>query len=113
MTEYLGQHQQAGSPQLSLIISDAKGLFVEGRDLVKQSMQEAQSKNIFTILIILDSDKSSRTSVLNTKTPVFQANGAIYRALESICFLSEKIGVKKIRMNNNSDGILVTKPEQI
>ena len=65
------------SPQLSLIISDAKGLFVEGRDLVKQAMQEAQNRGIFTILIILDSDVGSKTSVLNTKTPVFLANGGI------------------------------------
>merc|ERR1711972_810175 len=97
MTEYLSTNPGSGNnPQLSLIVSDAKGLFVEGRDLVKQAMQESQNRGIFTILIILDSDVGSKTSVLNTKTPVFLKNGAIQMRLFRGFSIPVLFGCKRI-----------------
>ena len=34
-------------------------------------------------------------------------------ALETVGFMARKIRVKRLKMNNNSDGIYVKKPEQI
>ena len=79
MTEYMSRLKQPNSPQLHVILSDGKGLFYEegGRTSVEYAIQEASSKNLFTILIILDSDESSKNSVVETKKAVFNKDGSI------------------------------------
>ena len=69
MNTYMNNMKQNNSPQLHIILSDAKGLFTEegGRNMVQQTLQAADHQNLFTILIILDSDESSKTSVVETK----------------------------------------------
>merc|ERR1711879_1071306 len=75
--KYLSEKQAPNSPQLSIILSDGKGLFVEGREHVRQRLFECQNRNIFTVLVILDSDHASKSSVVDTKKPVFLPDGRV------------------------------------
>lgn len=47
--------------QLLLVVSDGRGLFLEGKDRVLAAVQAAQSANIFVIFVVLD-NPSSRVS---------------------------------------------------
>ena len=47
--------------QLLLVVSDGRGLFLEGKDRVLAAVQAARSANIFVIFVVLDSP-SSRVS---------------------------------------------------
>ncbi|CAJ0965999.1 unnamed protein product [Ranitomeya imitator] len=56
--------------QLLIIVSDGRGLFVEGKDRVTSAVKAARNANIFIIFIILDSP-TSKDSILNIKVPIF------------------------------------------
>uniref|UniRef100_A0A3Q3ARQ7 Midasin n=1 Tax=Kryptolebias marmoratus TaxID=37003 RepID=A0A3Q3ARQ7_KRYMA len=57
--------------QLLLIVSDGRGLFLEGKERVVAAVQEAQSAKIFVIFVVLD-NPNSRDSILDIKVPVFK-----------------------------------------
>lgn len=44
--------------QLLLIVSDGRGLFLEGKDRVLAAVQAAQNANIFVIFVVLDNPNS-------------------------------------------------------
>ncbi|XP_063773055.1 midasin [Pseudophryne corroboree] len=56
--------------QLLIIVSDGRGLFVEGKDRVTRAVQAARNANIFIIFIILD-NPLSKDSILDIKVPIF------------------------------------------
>ncbi|XP_073531808.1 midasin [Phyllobates terribilis] len=67
------QMLQSSNPetaQLLIIVSDGRGLFVEGTERVTRAVKAARNANIFIIFIILDSP-TSKDSILNIKVPIF------------------------------------------
>ncbi|XP_011610045.2 midasin isoform X2 [Takifugu rubripes] len=60
--------------QLLLIVSDGRGMFVEGKDRVMAAVRAARSANVFIIFVVLDSP-NSRDSVLDIKVPIFKSPG--------------------------------------
>uniref|UniRef100_A0A3Q4BJ07 Midasin n=1 Tax=Mola mola TaxID=94237 RepID=A0A3Q4BJ07_MOLML len=57
--------------QLLLIVSDGRGLFLEGKDRVTAAVQAACSANVFIIFVVLD-NPNSRDSILDIKVPIFK-----------------------------------------
>lgn len=72
------QHQsQQGNPetaQLLLIVSDGRGLFLEGKERVATAVEAARHNNIFVIFVVLD-NPDSKDSILDIKVPIFKAPG--------------------------------------
>eukprot|EP00063_Salmo_salar_P024834 XP_013999669.1 PREDICTED: midasin-like [Salmo salar] len=60
--------------QLLLIVSDGRGLFLEGKDRVTAAVQAARSANVFVIFVVLD-NPNSRDSILDIKVPIFKGPG--------------------------------------
>uniref|UniRef100_A0A8C4L875 Midasin n=1 Tax=Equus asinus asinus TaxID=83772 RepID=A0A8C4L875_EQUAS len=60
--------------QLLLVVSDGRGLFLEGKDRVLAAVQAARNANIFVIFVVLD-NPSSRDSILDIKVPIFKGPG--------------------------------------
>ncbi|KAL2081973.1 hypothetical protein ACEWY4_021791 [Coilia grayii] len=60
--------------QLLLIVSDGRGLFLEGKERVTAAVQAARSANVFVIFVVLD-DPNSRDSILDIKVPIFKGPG--------------------------------------
>uniref|UniRef100_A0A8C8D189 Midasin n=1 Tax=Oncorhynchus tshawytscha TaxID=74940 RepID=A0A8C8D189_ONCTS len=65
---------QVGTAQLLLIVSDGRGLFLEGKDRVTAAVQVARSANIFVIFVVLE-NPNSRDSILDIKVPIFKGPG--------------------------------------
>ncbi|KAK3098216.1 hypothetical protein FSP39_017284 [Pinctada imbricata] len=69
------QHGSMGNPdtsQLLLIVSDGRGLFIEGMETVKSAVRKAREANIFLVFVIIDSPHN-KDSVLDIKVPVFKS----------------------------------------
>ncbi|XP_065113160.1 midasin [Paramisgurnus dabryanus] len=62
--------------QLLLIVSDGRGLFLEGKERVAAAVQAARSANIFVIFVVLD-NPNSRDSILDIKVPIFKGPGEL------------------------------------
>ncbi|XP_016427493.1 midasin-like [Sinocyclocheilus rhinocerous] len=62
--------------QLLLIVSDGRGLFLEGKERVAAAVQAARSANIFVIFVVLD-NPNSRDSILDIKIPIFKGPGEL------------------------------------
>ena len=62
--------------QLLVIISDGRGIFLEGRDLVEKSVRQTMEKGIFVIFIILDSPEN-RDSIVDIKVPIFSETSTL------------------------------------
>ncbi|XP_028997386.1 midasin [Betta splendens] len=62
--------------QLLVIVSDGRGLFLEGKDRLVTAVQAACSANIFVIFMVLD-NPSSRDSILDIKVPIFKGQGEL------------------------------------
>ncbi|XP_054990862.1 midasin [Sorex araneus] len=60
--------------QLLLVVSDGRGLFLEGKDRVLAAVQAAQMAKIFVIFVVLD-NPNSRDSILDIKVPIFKGSG--------------------------------------
>ncbi|KAJ8008932.1 hypothetical protein DPEC_G00083550 [Dallia pectoralis] len=60
--------------QLLLIVSDGRGLFLEGKERVTAAVQAARSANVFVIFVVLD-NPNSRDSILDIKVPIFKGPG--------------------------------------
>uniref|UniRef100_A0A3B4AV04 Midasin n=1 Tax=Periophthalmus magnuspinnatus TaxID=409849 RepID=A0A3B4AV04_9GOBI len=56
--------------QLLLVVSDGRGLFLEGKERVIAAVRAARSANIFIIFVVLD-NPNSRDSILDIKVPIF------------------------------------------
>uniref|UniRef100_A0A3Q2D7A0 Midasin n=1 Tax=Cyprinodon variegatus TaxID=28743 RepID=A0A3Q2D7A0_CYPVA len=62
--------------QLLLIVSDGRGLFLEGKERVMAAVQAARTANIFVIFVALD-NPNTRDSILDIKVPVFKGPGEL------------------------------------
>ncbi|XP_078398522.1 midasin [Cetorhinus maximus] len=70
-------HSQQGKPetaQLLLIVSDGRGLFLEGKERVTAAVEAARHSNIFVIFVVLD-NPDSKDSILDIKVPIFKDQG--------------------------------------
>ncbi|XP_069743424.1 midasin [Narcine bancroftii] len=70
-------HSQQGNPetaQLLLIVSDGRGLFMEGKERVTTAVDAARHNNIFVIFVVLD-NPDSKDSILDIKVPIFKTLG--------------------------------------
>ncbi|XP_051908078.1 midasin isoform X2 [Hippocampus zosterae] len=57
--------------QLLIIVSDGRGLFLEGNQRVMAAVQAARNANVFLIFVVLD-NPNSRDSILDIKVPLFK-----------------------------------------
>ncbi|XP_051581140.1 midasin isoform X2 [Myxocyprinus asiaticus] len=64
------------SSQLLLVVSDGRGLFLEGKERVTAAVQAARSANIFVVFVVLD-NPNSRDSILDIKVPIFKGPGEL------------------------------------
>ncbi|KAM7394956.1 hypothetical protein PAMA_006612 [Pampus argenteus] len=62
--------------QLLVIVSDGRGLFLEGKERVMAAVRAARSANIFVIFVVLD-NPNSRDSILDIKVPIFKGPGEL------------------------------------
>eukprot|EP00112_Aurelia_sp_Birch-Aquarium-sp1_P018771 Seg453.13 transcript_id=Seg453.13/GoldUCD/mRNA.D3Y31 product=Midasin protein_id=Seg453.13/GoldUCD/D3Y31 len=62
--------------QLLLIVSDGRGIFLEGKEVVERSVRHAREAGIFIVFIILD-NPSNRDSILDIRIPIFKPGGGI------------------------------------
>ncbi|XP_069561962.1 midasin [Brachyistius frenatus] len=62
--------------QLLVVVSDGRGLFLEGKDRVTSAAQAARSANVFVIFVVLD-NPTSRDSILDIKVPIFKGPGEL------------------------------------
>uniref|UniRef100_A0A670YNZ0 Midasin n=1 Tax=Pseudonaja textilis TaxID=8673 RepID=A0A670YNZ0_PSETE len=74
--QHLSSNINPETAQLLLIVSDGRGIFLEGKEHVKAAVQSVQNANIFVIFVILD-NPNSRDSVLDIKVPVFTRPGEL------------------------------------
>uniref|UniRef100_A0A8C8S1Z5 Midasin n=1 Tax=Pelusios castaneus TaxID=367368 RepID=A0A8C8S1Z5_9SAUR len=72
--QQLSQNINPETAQLLLIVSDGRGLFLEGKERVTAAVQAAQNANIFVIFVVLD-NPNSRDSILDIKVPLFKGPG--------------------------------------
>uniref|UniRef100_A0A8C6R246 Midasin n=1 Tax=Nannospalax galili TaxID=1026970 RepID=A0A8C6R246_NANGA len=72
--QQLSQNFNPETAQLLLIVSDGRGLFLEGKERVLAAVQAAQNANIFVIFVVLD-NPNSRDSILDIKVPIFKGPG--------------------------------------
>uniref|UniRef100_A0A8C1W377 Midasin n=1 Tax=Cyprinus carpio TaxID=7962 RepID=A0A8C1W377_CYPCA len=70
------KQQTPETSQLLLIVSDGRGLFLEGKERVAAAVQAARSANIFVIFVVLD-NPNSRDSILDIKVPIFKGPGEL------------------------------------
>ncbi|CAK6975580.1 Hypothetical predicted protein [Scomber scombrus] len=62
--------------QLLVIVSDGRGLFLEGKERVMAAVRAARSANVFVIFVVLD-NPNSRDSILDIKVPIFKGPGEL------------------------------------
>uniref|UniRef100_A0A803SWY9 Midasin n=1 Tax=Anolis carolinensis TaxID=28377 RepID=A0A803SWY9_ANOCA len=74
--QQLSQNINPETAQLLLIVSDGRGLFLEGKERVTAAVQSVQNANIFIIFVVLD-NPNSRDSILDIKVPVFKSHGEL------------------------------------
>ncbi|XP_077160450.1 midasin isoform X2 [Paroedura picta] len=74
--QQLSQNMNPETAQLLLIVSDGRGLFLEGKERVTAAVQSVQNANIFVIFVVLD-NPNSRDSILDIKVPVFKGPGEL------------------------------------
>ncbi|XP_006870675.1 PREDICTED: midasin [Chrysochloris asiatica] len=72
--QQLSQNTSPDTSQLLLVVSDGRGLFLEGKERVLTAVQAARSANIFVIFVVLD-NPNSRDSILDIKVPIFKGPG--------------------------------------
>ncbi|XP_064216909.1 midasin isoform X1 [Aotus nancymaae] len=72
--QQLSQNISPETAQLLLVVSDGRGLFLEGKERVLAAVQAARNANIFVIFVVLD-NPSSRDSILDIKVPIFKGPG--------------------------------------
>uniref|UniRef100_M4AJ01 Midasin n=1 Tax=Xiphophorus maculatus TaxID=8083 RepID=M4AJ01_XIPMA len=64
--------------QLLLIVSDGRGLFLEGKERVVTAVQAARTANIFVIFVVLDNPNTRlQDSILDIKVPIFKGPGEL------------------------------------
>lgn len=72
--------------KLLIILSDGRGVFYEGIDKVKSSVQRALAQGIFIVFVILDITDKSAASIYDIKMPVYTPNNAVRKILFNFFF---------------------------
>ncbi|XP_030054953.1 midasin [Microcaecilia unicolor] len=72
--QLMSQSSNPETAQLLLIVSDGRGIFLEGKERVTAAVQAAQNANIFVIFVVLD-NPNSRDSIFDIKVPIFGGPG--------------------------------------
>jgi len=49
-----GSHSNPETSQLLLVMSDGRGLFMEGMDVVKSAVRQAREAGVFIVFVIID-----------------------------------------------------------
>ncbi|XP_051265817.1 midasin isoform X2 [Dicentrarchus labrax] len=62
--------------QLLVVVSDGRGLFLEGKERVMAAVRAARSANVFVMFVVLD-NPNSRDSILDIKVPIFKGPGEL------------------------------------
>jgi len=62
--------------QLLIIVSDGRGIFLEGKDVVEKAVSRARDSGVFTVFLLLD-NPANNSSVLDIKIPIFKPGGGI------------------------------------
>ncbi|XP_075869163.1 midasin [Nelusetta ayraudi] len=62
--------------QLLVVVSDGRGLFLEGKERVTAAVRAARGANVFIIFVVLD-NPNSRDSILDIKVPIFKGPGEL------------------------------------
>ncbi|XP_061423759.1 LOW QUALITY PROTEIN: midasin [Lethenteron reissneri] len=76
------QNQQSGikgaleTSQLLLVVSDGRGLFLEGKQRVQAAIRAARDAGVFLIFVALD-NPDSKDSLLDIKVPIFGGPGTL------------------------------------
>ncbi|NXX88474.1 MDN1 protein, partial [Centropus bengalensis] len=74
--QQLSQSIHPETAQLLLIVSDGRGLFLEGKERVTAAVQAARNASIFVIFVVLD-NPNSRDSILDINVPIFKGPGEL------------------------------------
>ncbi|XP_077567526.1 midasin isoform X1 [Stigmatopora nigra] len=74
--KHVSSAKNSETAQLLIIVSDGRGLFLEGKERVIAAVQAASSANVFLIFVVVD-NPNSRNSILDIKVPVFQGPGEV------------------------------------
>ncbi|XP_028903180.1 midasin isoform X2 [Ornithorhynchus anatinus] len=69
--QQLSQNTSPETAQLLLIVSDGRGLFLEGKERVTAAVQAVRNADVFVIFVVLD-NPNSRDSILDIKVPIFK-----------------------------------------
>ncbi|XP_064595226.1 midasin-like [Liolophura sinensis] len=75
-TKQLGAAGWSETAQLLLVVSDGRGLFMEGMDVVKTAVRQARAANIFLVFVIIDNPQC-KDSILDIKVPHFKGSGQL------------------------------------
>lgn len=73
------QRGMMGNPetsQLLLIVSDGRGLFSEGMEMVKSAVRQAREANVFLVFVVIDNPQN-KDSILDIKVPVFKSGNQL------------------------------------
>ncbi|CDW56164.1 VWA 2 domain containing protein [Trichuris trichiura] len=63
--------------RLLVIVSDGRGVYAEGQDAMKQSIQELIQFGVFILFIIIDQESPGKSSIFDVKVPTFKDNGRL------------------------------------
>ncbi|XP_070579649.1 LOW QUALITY PROTEIN: midasin-like [Ptychodera flava] len=77
MSARMRQHQGTANidtSQLLLIVSDGRGLFLEGMEAVKSVVRAAREAHLFIVFVVLD-NPDNKDSILDIKVPIFKSAG--------------------------------------
>ncbi|WAR08077.1 MDN1-like protein [Mya arenaria] len=62
--------------QLLMVVSDGRGLFMEGMEAVKTAVRQAREASVFIVFVIID-NPVNKDSILDIKVPVFKQAGQV------------------------------------
>lgn len=75
--------------QLLLIVSDGRGLFLEGKERVAAAVQAARSANIFVIFVVLDNPNSRVRNSFGSKSSLAEVK-KIYKLIGHLLLVKKK-----------------------
>ncbi|XP_046844513.1 midasin-like isoform X2 [Xenia sp. Carnegie-2017] len=58
--------------QLLLVVSDGRGIFLEGVETVQRSVRQARDSGMFIVFVVLDNATTNKDSILDIKVPIFR-----------------------------------------
>ncbi|RNA05395.1 midasin-like [Brachionus plicatilis] len=74
---FLDTSSKTAVSKLLIILSDGRGVFYEGIEKVKSSVQRALVEGIFIVFVILDITGTSTSSIYDIKMPVYSPGNPI------------------------------------